>query len=358
MIDRSASPDTALVCGFWGQNVGNAFFNLGGLHSLESVLGVGNVALIHDQQGYRTFQDQSRGNPAGSFNIIQRLDVKRVVAQGPLLTRNAWALWGPTLTSLHRCGIDLVLLGVGLFKYDRAEIAAARRFLVLARPRVVVTRDSRTYAAIHDVVHTVYDGIDSGFFVPRAYSPPVLRDSHISVGFDRRPEPRITVDTAGAAAPQGSAFAWRGSRWDIDFPAIASGLARLGKWQAYLGDLINRHPGPDRLMGFPVVRPEHRYTPHVAHKIYRRPNGFVSDEPWSYLALYANAALTLSDRVHACVAAVAYGGEAMCFSLSQRGSLLDRIGLSGIFRRPTALSRDRLETEQALQLDFLERSLG
>ena len=37
----------ALVAGFWGQNIGNAFFNLGGRHLLESA-GV-QVHLIQDQ---------------------------------------------------------------------------------------------------------------------------------------------------------------------------------------------------------------------------------------------------------------------------------------------------------------------
>ena len=51
-------PRVALVSGFWGQNIGNAFFNLGGHWVLRQIFGDTQIAFIQDQPGYRTFHRQ------------------------------------------------------------------------------------------------------------------------------------------------------------------------------------------------------------------------------------------------------------------------------------------------------------
>jgi len=42
----------ALVSGGWGQNIGNAFFNIGGKRILEEVFAKHRVEFIQDQPGY------------------------------------------------------------------------------------------------------------------------------------------------------------------------------------------------------------------------------------------------------------------------------------------------------------------
>jgi hypothetical protein len=45
----------ALVSGGWGQNIGNAFFNIGGKRILEEVFPEYRVEFIQDQPGYWIF---------------------------------------------------------------------------------------------------------------------------------------------------------------------------------------------------------------------------------------------------------------------------------------------------------------
>lgn len=45
----------ALVSGFWGQNIGNAFINIGGKRMLEDVFPEHRVEFVQDQPGYRIF---------------------------------------------------------------------------------------------------------------------------------------------------------------------------------------------------------------------------------------------------------------------------------------------------------------
>jgi len=124
-----------------------------------------------------------------------------------------------------------------------------------------------------------------------------------------------------------------------------------------LGSLIDGRKLNNEFLGHTIIRPEHRFSPHIKVKIYKRPNSIVSDEPFTYLTLYGTSALTLSDCAHACVATLAYGNPAMLFSLSPRTRIFDRLGLSEIRNKPVTLSADKLESERQGVLSFLRNNL-
>ena len=96
----------------------------------------------------------------------------------------------------------------------------------------------------------------------------------------------------------------------------------------------------------------------ISWKIYRHPNGICSDEAFTYCALYAGSRLTLSDRVHACVAIVAYGRPAMLFSRSPRARLFERLGLADIRKRPVQLASALRQELIASEIEFLRSSLN
>lgn len=57
-----------------------------------------------------------------------------------------------------------------------------------------------------------------------------------------------------------------------------------------------------------IIRTHH--SPWYAHRKYLKENNtLISECPDNYLNLYANAAVMYSDRVHACVAVLAFGVE-------------------------------------------------
>ena len=51
-----------------------------------------------------------------------------------------------------------------------------------------------------------------------------------------------------------------------------------------------------------LIRLDHRYNPAIPRKIYSKPNTFSADIPEGYLSIYKSSKLTVSNRVHACVA--------------------------------------------------------
>lgn len=356
---NSVKPRVALVAGFWGQNIGNAFFNIGGKWILEQVFGVGNVAFIQDQPGYRTFHDQSKGNPANDIELLRFLDVDYIVLQGPLLTTSYANLWRPTFQALAARGTKILLIGAAFFKFRTEEYAAAKAFVEEFPPALISTRDSRSYEQIKSwgLDIPLFDGMDSAFFAPKAYTPFVLTaPPYVALNFDRYIEPTISVE---AKAKPGADFAFErnGKTWSLEIPALPSKLAHRSKVQAYLGHLLDRRKLPTEIDGLMAVRPEHRVNPHMTNKIYQHPNAVASDEPWTYFNIYANADLVLADRVHACVAALAYGRPAMLFTPSPRAVLFERVRANAIKDRPVSLDIEWLESQRQEQLAWLQANV-
>ncbi len=364
-----------LVYGFWGQNIGNAFFNIGGKWLLEQLLGANNIFLIADHPAYRTFYPQLRGNPRKALNLLEYVDTEYLVAQGPLFSSSFPSIWGPALERLSVRGIQVVFIGSAFFKYTREEFRAVLDILKKYPPKLIATRDPRSYRILKEagISSTLINGIDSAFFVPEAYEPtPIAIDDYIVLNFDRRPEPKIAISEKGrfgsaerekvniARAVGGAlnvpleySFQFADKTYHLQFPVLASYFAKASKALAYIGHALDFRRLPDRIDGHLIVRTEHRSNPFVGWKVYRRPHSVVSDEPFTYLTVYAHAKLVLSDRVHANVAALAYGTPTMLFSPSPRGSLFEAVGAKEIRSRPVSLDPDLLRSRKEVYVNEL-----
>jgi hypothetical protein len=357
-----AKPRIALVSGFWGQNIGNAFFNIGGKWILQQVFPDHDVDFIQDQPGLRTFHNQSTGNPKNDIEMLRFLKVDYIVLQGPMLTVNFRALWERTLAALTKRGTRIILLGAALFKHTEAEIEANRRFLREYPPFLMSTRDHYTYEAFKDICPKIYSGIDSAFFVPKAYNPFDLTiEPYVTINFDRFPEPTIAVAPRTGSKLDGTfekSFEALGHQWGLLQPKLQMRFSRKGKAWAYIGALLDRRKLPKTIAGHTIIRPEHRFNPHITWKIYRQPNAIASDEPFTYFTVYAGSSLTLADRVHACVATLAYGKPAMLFTPSPRARLFERLGLGAIREHPVSLKPDYLEREIQAELEFLKSAVA
>ncbi len=353
-------PQVALVSGFWGQNIGNAFFNVGGKYILEQIFGVGNVHFIQDQPAYWTFHNKLKGNPRKDLNLLKYLDVDIIVLQGPAFSAAFRPIWADAFEQFRKRNVKVIMLGAALFKFTDAEIRSAREFVREYPPILLSTRDHESYEAMKDLVPLSYSGIDSAFFAPDACKPlPLTLPPYVTFNFDRFPEPTIVE----GASPKADGLRirnvdWEGHQWTLTTPSLQQWFSEKGKWQAYFGHLLDRRKLPEELSGYTIVRPEHRSNPRIAWKIYKQPNAVASDEPFTYFTVYGNTKLTLADRVHACVATLAYGNPAMLFTPSPRSRLFDRLGLAAIRERPVTLSRQRLEEEKQSELDFLRRAIA
>jgi hypothetical protein len=349
----------ALVSGFWGQNIGNAFFNIGGKRILEEVFPEHSVEFIQDQPGYWTFN--FRRNPKNDIGLLKYIKADYLVLQGPVLSKIYRSLWSNTLAALTRKGAKIILLSAGLFRYTEEEISSVREMLKEFPPFIISTRDHKTYEALADCCDRSYSGIDSAFFVPDVYKPFQLDlSSYITINFDRLPEPSIYLSNSKKLniGVFENNFEALGYYWYLKFPKLQKWLSLKGKAESYIGSFFDLRRLPSKLGSFSIIRPEHRFNPHVGVKIYRQPNALVSDEPFTYFTVYAGTSLTLSDRVHACVVTLAYGKPAMLFSHSPRTYLFDHLGLSEIRNKPMVLKKEDLEKKKRAQVNFLKKAVA
>jgi hypothetical protein len=349
----------ALVYGFWGQNIGNAFFNVGGRWILDQMFTEHQISEIQDQPGLRTFNRKMRGNPKNDFGLLSKLNVDYIVLQGPMLNAHFRVIWEDTFKALAARGTKFIYLSAALFHYTKEEIEGARAFLKEYPPTIISTRDSETFKHVRDLAPYTYEGIDSAFFAPKAYTPPPLAaDPFITINFDQYPEPNIVCsDTPLSPEKFDRVITALGKHFGLKQPRLQMKFSAAGQWQCYLGALLDFRKLPAEICGFQVVRPEHRVNPDLTWKIYSQPNGLSSDEPYTYLTAYAKTKLTLSDRVHACVATLAYGNPAMLLHPTPRGYLFARVGLNEIRQKPMSLDPEYLETERKNQVAFLKNAV-
>ena len=347
----------AVVSGFWGTNIGNAFFNVGGKYIAKQMFPGESVEWIQDQPGYWTFWDQNKGNQPNDLVLLKYLECDAIVIQGPLFTTTFQNLWVETFEALKARGTKLIFLSAAMFRFTSEEREVNLRFLEKIQPDVICTRDRPSYEAFKDAAPHTYAGIDSAFFCPRAYDPFNLNlDPYIAVNYDRFPEPDIALAASGTQLADGKfdrVFEGLDATWGLSYPKRQMELAHGGKKRSYLGALLDRRKLPATIGKYTVVRPEHRFNPHINWKIYQQPNAVCSDEPFTYLTVYAGSSLTITDRVHACVATLAYGNPAILYKHSPRGQLFDRLGLGDVGERVRSLDPELLGKEQDDELNFL-----
>ncbi|MEX0873331.1 MAG: polysaccharide pyruvyl transferase family protein [Actinomycetota bacterium] len=359
-----------LAAGFWGQNIGNAFINLGGRWIVEKAFPSARVGFVQDQPGYKTFNNQRKGNPTNAFDWLANVDADVLVLQGALLTRGFPNLWRKSFDALRERRVKVVLLGVSFSTYTRVEVHRVREFLESYPPSVLVARDAPTYERIRDLVSASYLGLDSAFALSHAYAPlpMALSEPYVVLTFDHHPEPRIRgSDDERVSRPEGwwrrafagigGEFDFAGSRWELSTPRLQSFLSARGIGQSYVGAALDFRRLRHQVNGYRIMRCEHRFQPYVKWKAFKRPNSMISDEPFTYCSIYSSSALTITDRVHAAVATLAYGQPTMLMNRSGRSALFARVGAADVQMRPVKVPREHLDSELAQEVEFLGNAI-
>ena len=72
----------SFILGDWARNIGNAFFQLGGLHVLKTVLPHAQFAIIGEQPGYPSYWNRRGGNPPNYFDMAAEMDTDMLVLMG------------------------------------------------------------------------------------------------------------------------------------------------------------------------------------------------------------------------------------------------------------------------------------
>jgi polysaccharide pyruvyl transferase WcaK-like protein len=340
----------ALASGYISQNVGNAFFQLGAYGLLSQVVGRENVFLVQDVPANWTLWKKSKGNQTNWWNVLERLDVDAFVFQGPTLTENFEKVWDDVLTRLRKANIEPIMLSIGFSRYTSDERVQALKLIKKHGLSTIFTRDQRTFDML-EPVRPSYSGIDSAFFMPWAYQPAPLKGaSYLASCFEAGNEPLATIDRITGEQ--------RRTGHRVLRARLVDKLSDFGHSPAYASQILRSGYSNEQSGAHEIVRPVHRTNPAVHARMFKDKNTIASDEPFTYLSVYANAEFTITDRVHAAVATLAYGRPAMLLSETPRRALLERIGIRFPMTEPVSADLDALETERSNEADALRGALG
>lgn len=187
--------------------------------------------------------------------------------------------------------IDILFIGVGGGSYSYDEIYAVESFLRKLKPKILVTRDSRAFQLYKDLAEHSYSGLDLAFYVSDAFEPPKLKVNYVIFNFDHHREPKINL------------------------PANA------------------------------VIVRTHNSIKSIKKHWLKEKNFFISDNPYDYLTIIANAKEVHTDRVHTAVVATSYGVKWKFYDKTVRELILERVK-----------NRD-LRREKKEMIEFIKESI-
>lgn len=268
----------------WFTNVGEAFIDIGGMELSRQIFGENvQIACISAMTDYyikhapekkkksKWMLHNDSNNDFLPFRANEYLNADYVIAPGMVGTLEF--LNAPSrkmIDELINKGCKAIFLGLGCLKYDQEEITALREYFEKIKPALITTRDNETYEAFKDIAPCV-KAIDCAFWAIDSFDPRGFIDKEYEI---------VTFN-------------------NINEPE------ELKK--------INHN----------VVRPFHmQYS-------YKRENGcdnmMISDTPYDYLTLYANAERVYTDLVHATIVSIMYGTPVKCWKVDKRAQVFDAL---------------------------------
>ena len=185
----------------------------------------------------------------------------------------------------------------------------------------------------------LYSGVCAASFIGEFYSPARLAvEPYVALSIHEEPEPNLEVVGTDEIV-------------DVE---IERRLNRLPWKYARYFDFWNRRP--ERAGHFKIVRTHHCPGYRYALLTFNQPNTFVSFNPVNYFEIYKNASFTVTNRVHAAVAALALGGAVRYFGNTSRAGIFRRLGLdkSNVMR----LSPSVVKSELSYVQDWLRAVVG
>lgn len=318
-----------MYIGSWPQNIGNAFFDLGARAVLMQAVPEATFfpmgGAVHWMFNASTrpatggpvrsrlnklFPASSRPTQENSLEIGEIAEVDLLVFAGMSMCREFVENNGRTFVEAAKRGVAVLGLGAGGALYDEDEGETFSTFFNGLGKSAVITRDDDTFDLFKERISNIWPGIDCAFFLPDFYTPPVLA------------LPPYDIE-------------------NFDYGVPKSAIDHEGRM------VLHTHHDMWGLL-------PKRYT--------AKQKTLVSDVPEDYLTLYSQVSTTYADRVHACVATLAYGNKARLYSSTPRKALFDKVGVPQITREVASLDADRLQKLKLAQIrktrEFIEHLVG
>jgi hypothetical protein len=309
----------------WFVNVGEAFIDIGAMEMLKQAFPEADVAMISNMPQY--FIDESLKNiqPKSicerffskktnekhistdlAYFFDRDFDADYLVMAGMFATEEFLAAGSrQVMERIVDRGCKLIFIGLGGWDYSAKEVSAFSEFLTDKKLEGFISRDSVAFNAYKNCVNQAYPGIDCAFFMSDAYSPK---------GF--------------ACTP---------------YDVVA----------------FNRTKEPEQIEGVSdnVIRPWHFQSTYDVN-IHAQKNTMLSDSPYDYLTVYANAQRVYTDLVHASITSLMYGIPVKYFHDSKRSNVFEAVGAKCNDEGFLVLDRDILAEKKSSMINNLRKIIG
>ena len=305
--------------GGWSTNIGNAFLDIGSSNIIK-YLDSGNKVYTTSSlyrfiySNYINRKYNILKNQLKHTNLTNILDIYKpdyLVQTGACLGDDWMAVHGNQLLKANEKGIEILFIGVGLtdlgYQSDHDSII---NFIDKLNPKILISRDVETYNVIKKCKNISFDGIDCAFFLNYNFTPIDILPKRLGI---------LNFDKGLRSLPNGLLD-------ECDY-------------------IINLHHS--FWHNFSIFD----YPKMINY--YYNGNTYISEIPEEYLNLYSNSYITLSDRVHSCVATTTFGNTAQLFSNSPRLQLFCRVGLDKINVEPSKVDLYKLKNEMIGERKFI-----
>ena len=307
----------------WSGNIGNAFIDYTVNYELKKATEGMDVAIYNMSNKPANLKyNFAIRKPFGLFGKASPFDIRTMVKADVVVLGAALfdIYWSKVETGLLKWLEEtqtkvIVLGGGGGNRYSKEEVDYVKSIWKKINVVCYVARDAKAYENFSDISDMSYLGIDNAFFLKDCFKPAPLTIENLAIKtFDLTFDRKIEV-------PEGyTLVSLRHREDDVDSIKFA------------------RKNG---LKTFSIVKD----------------TDMISDFADDYLHLYGNSKITHSDRVHACVSTLSFGGFARYYDNSDRAYLFERVGLSEIKNKLVKLDQDFISQEKEKQLSVLKSAL-
>ncbi|UZJ38144.1 polysaccharide pyruvyl transferase family protein [Prosthecochloris sp. SCSIO W1103] len=314
-----------LYCGFsWGDNIGNAFIDYSVKYILSSSIKEGHAKIynISNVQPYNYYNyvhklpysvfNRKYGLKKGAFDLRVLTDPDLIVLGGSLFDVYWCKVHDHFLRWLIKKQIPvLVLGGGGGNEYRKKDFEFVADYWKKINLLGFVSRDEFAYESFKSYAKNSYSGIDNAFY---------LNDFFMPIRLAIKPYYIKTFDLTYDRQIE-----------DLCDKKVISLSHRLLMYDSLKELLLNRIKQMKIIQSYDMT----------------------TDCPDDYLHLYGNAEATYSDRVHACVATLSFGGMAKYYDNSDRSYLFDRVDLKDIRKKLVRINKMKIKKEKIEQLKYL-----
>ena len=309
-------------------NIGDAFYQFSLFNLLKRSCPHHQVAFLNAPT-VRSFRVRDRFIPKIYHpELIQDADL--YVLSGPILNPAFLRDYAPLIRGWLARKANYALVSVHGEAGSQREIA---EFLKSHPPLILATRDRPTFDLYASSAFPTYDGVCTASLVSLTCEPgDTLRERpYVASSFYDGYEPHFTIveNAAGEIIEVRGIGDWRRSRcWRL---------------RRHFEFVLKRYPCT--VGRYEIVRPVHDLGYKFSHLNFARVNSFLSYNAFVYLAIYKGAKLTVTNRLHAALPALSFGGPVAYVGATTRNGALDRLGLRNYQGRIVTCSRDMIARE-------------